>query len=315
VAAIRPSQRIFTPGSRLAGGFPAPILIVQPDPDPTREVHSDERLVDRIATKFQPGDFLARVDGLIRMQRAVSQQRVEARCNDASAVTRVEEGVFARFGNRISSILNTRVPRYRRPRAPYASVAARVADWADRRDAFAPGHAERVARLVAQLAHTMGLPDDETAATLRAAALHDIGKVALPLEILRQRGPLAEDQKRLIRTHPERGAAILDALNMDAPVVAAIRYHHERFDGQGFFGKKGIELPRSARILAVAEVFDAMTSSELVPAMDAGAALEKMADLRGGQLDPECVDALRTALRRRRAAQMLKAQRLGAIPR
>ena len=91
--------------------------------------------------------------------------------------------------------------------------------------------------------------------------LHDIGKVALPVEVLRHKGPLEETQMRLVRTHAERGAAILRALDKDEVVADTILYHHEYVDGSGYYGRTAASIPRAARILAVAEAYDAMTTS------------------------------------------------------
>ncbi len=149
------------------------------------------------------------------------------------------------------------------------------------------------------IADALGLPDNEATGLLRAAMLHDIGKVALPVEILRQPGPLDEEQTRLIRTHPERGAALLRALDRDEEVARAILYHHERADGAGYYGKSVEETPRAARILAVAETFDAMTTCRVRKQLDRDAAMTAIRDQRGVQLDGEAVDALYEAMRPR----------------
>jgi energy-coupling factor transport system substrate-specific component len=176
--------------------------------------------------------------------------------------------------------------------APYLEVAARVADWSDRRDGFEPGHAERVTNFAAMIADELGLGDGEAAALLRAAMLHDIGKVALPVEVLRQRKPLEESQMRLLRTHAERGAEILRALDSDDAVADTILHHHENIDGSGYHGRVGEQIPRSARILAVAEGFDAMTTSLVRKRLTIDAAIGLMRERRGCQWDADCVDAL-----------------------
>ena len=138
-----------------------------------------------------------------------------------------------------------------------------------------------------------------TETAVRAAGLNDIGKVTLPIAMLRQSDPLTTDQKRMIQTHPNRGAAILRALNVDERVVDAIHDHHDRIDGHGYYGKSGRDLSWPARILAVAEVYDAMTSSLVMARRERGAALECIRELRGGQLDQDCVDALLDVLKAR----------------
>jgi HD-GYP domain-containing protein (c-di-GMP phosphodiesterase class II) len=102
---------------------------------------------------------------------------------------------------------------------------------------------------------------------------------------------------RLLRTHTERGAAILRALDSDEAVADAILYHHENVDGSGYNGRKGDAIPRSARILAVAEGFDAMTTSLVRKRLTTEDAIGLMRERRGHQWDAEYVDALVGAIR------------------
>ena len=104
---------------------------------------------------------------------------------------------------------------------------------------------------------------------------------------------------RLIRTHPRRGAALLQALDQDDDVAATILYHHERPDGNGYYGKPAESVPRTAQILAVAEVYDAMTSSLIKEPMPSMRALDALSDRRGEAYDADCVDALVDKLRPR----------------
>jgi len=265
-------------------GFAPPILFVHRDSDEARESQLEERLVDRIASPFPAEEFLGRVDALIRVRRVVLHQTRAS--GDQEAPPR------GRWRAALATVLRAPVRRHDKPPAPYLEVAARVADWNDRRDGFELGHAERVTNFAAIIADSFGLGDGETAALLRAAMLHDIGKVALPVEVLRQRAPLEENQMRMLRTHPERGAAILRALDKDEVVADTIHYHHENVDGSGYYGRKGASIPRAARILAVAEGFDAMTTSLVRKRLTADAAMGLMRERRGGQWDAECVDAL-----------------------
>jgi putative nucleotidyltransferase with HDIG domain len=292
VAAVGSTAPVLAVAGRPVRGFPPPLLFVQHEMDAWRGVDLDERLVDRIESPFTAEDFLGRVDALVRVRRIVLREDSET---DTRAQTRGWRGV----GGRLAAMLGTRVPKLDKPSAPYLEVAARVADWADRRDGFEPGHAERVAALSAMIANELRLPDDQTASLLRAAMLHDIGKVALPVEVLRERRPLGEDQLRLLRTHAARGARILRALDRDEGVAAAVQYHHERVDGTGYHGKSGEEIPLSAKILAVAEAFDAMTMTRVATPMTSERARSILKDQSGGHFDGPCVDALCEALRPR----------------
>jgi len=297
VAAMGSSESMGASGQRRITGFPTPILVVQKSPEAPKAMRGDDRIVDWISVPFTAEDFLARVDALIRMRRAV--RRLTAECgidDDAPGARAAREVWFQRFRDQLSATLSGRINGFARPLDPYAWVATRVAAWGDRRDAFEPGHAERVAMYAALIADVVGLSAEHTATTLSAARLHDIGKIALPIGIIRQRGPLAEEQKRLLQTHPQRGAKILVSLNAAAATVEAVRLHHMRFDEQQHDSSavRGALLP--ARIIAAAEVYDAMTTKMFSPAVSKEVALERMRDLRGGQLDPVCVDALIEAL-------------------
>ncbi len=290
VAAVSVPDAVLSVPMAGVRGFAAPILFVNRESDEIGEPQLQERMVDQIVSPFAAEELLGRVDALVRVRRVVMHQR-EGSGEDAPR--RGRQGAVLR------ALFMRRVPRHVKPVGPYLEVAARVADWSDRRDGIEAGHSERVASFSAMIADEIGLPDGETAALLRAAMLHDMGKVALPVEVLRQRRPLDENQMRLLRTHAERGAAILRALDSDEAVAEAIHYHHERIDGSGYHGRKGGEIPRAARILAVAETFDAMTTTLVRKRVSADGALGLMRELRGASWDGECVDALVEALRPR----------------
>ncbi len=302
IAPAGSSDAVLAAPGRPTRGFPAPLLLVQEGGDFVQDVQVEDRLVDRIESPFAAEELLGRVDALVRLRRVVLWGRPDRSAPPVSGAERPGgAGRWRRVGSRIAARLRSRIPLREKPAAPYLEVASRAADWADRRDAFEPGHAERVTSLSAMIADGLGLPDGEAASLLRAAMLHDLGKVALPVEILTKPGPLDTEQKRLIRTHPERGAALLRALDRDEEVARAILYHHERWDGAGYYGKSGEEIPRAARILAVAEAFDAMTTFRLRPPIDRESALGEIQEERGAHFDPDAADALCEAMRPRRS--------------
>jgi HD-GYP domain-containing protein (c-di-GMP phosphodiesterase class II) len=156
-----------------------------------------------------------------------------------------------------------------------------------------------VTSFAAMIADGLGLTDHEASPLLRAAMLHDIGKVALPVEVLRKKGPLGDQQMRMMRTHPRRGASILAALDPDNGVHDTILYHHECMDGSGYYGLDGGVVPRTARILAVAEQYDAMTSSTIREPVARERALDMLLDKRRTLFDSDSVEALADALRPR----------------
>lgn len=292
VAAVGECERPRFEPPRAIRRFPAPMLLVQPESGIGADPYDERRLVDRIRSPFMREELLARVDALIRVRRVIERHPDAPR--EAPGVDDVPTTLTARIG----SWLRNRLPEECRPNEPYLEVAARVADWADRRDAFEPGHAERVASFCAMMAESLGMPDEETDALLRAAMLHDIGKVGFPIEVLHHQGPLEDGQRQMFRTHPKRGAELLRALDPDDRVAKTVLYHHERPDGEGYYGKlEGV--PRAAAVLAVAEAYDAMTSSKVRETMEPVAALDRLKEIRGEAYDADCVDALIDALRPR----------------
>ena len=290
VAAVESSDPVICARGPVPRSFPAPVLFLHQQADPEDTAYLDERFVDRIRSPFTGEDLLARVDALIRLRRLVLRGRVDG--EEAESRPRLKT-----VGRRLLGLLRTRVPRTPRPSWPYLEVVTRVAEWADRRDMFEPGHAERVTSFAALIADGLGMADAEASPLLRAAMLHDIGKIALPIEVLRKDGPLGEAQMRLMRTHPRRGANLLGALDPDPEVQKTILYHHERMDGSGYYGIEGEKVPLTARVLAVAEQYDAMTTSTVRDPVPNERALEMLRAERGTQFDSDCVDALVDALR------------------
>jgi HD-GYP domain-containing protein (c-di-GMP phosphodiesterase class II) len=125
-----------------------------------------------------------------------------------------------------------------------------------------------------------------------AALLHDVGKLAVPAELLRKPGPLSTDERALIRRHPEIGEALLTPFLRDADVLAAVRGHHERFDGTGYpDGLRGRAIPFVARVVAVADAFDAMTTPRPYHAgLSVAEALDVLRREALHQFDPALVD-------------------------
>ncbi len=302
VAALESPEPVLSARGAPSRVFPAPILLVQHEGDLVRDPTLEDRLVDSLRSPFMAEDFLARVDALVRVRRVVRRERPQES----------ERGALRGFGRGFRRLLAGAAADEAKPVGPYLEVAARVAEWADRRDMFEPGHAERVASFCALMADGLALPDREVEVLLRAAMLHDIGKITLPVEILRQRGPLNDDIMRLVRTHAERGAALLRALDPDDEIARVVLYHHERPDGTGYFRKDALTIPRASRVLAVAEAFDAMTASRWGEPVTAPAAVGLLKERRGDRYDSDSVDALVDALEPRPHCIPLRSSRAGA---
>ena len=127
-----------------------------------------------------------------------------------------------------------------------------------------------------------------------AGLLHDIGKIGIPESILDKPGKLTKEEYEIVKRHPEIGAEILSSIRQFEEVVPAIRHHHERYDGRGYpDGLKGEEIPVMARIIAVADAFDAMLSKRPYrDALSLNSAVKELQRNKGSQFDPQIVDIL-----------------------
>jgi diguanylate cyclase (GGDEF)-like protein/putative nucleotidyltransferase with HDIG domain len=178
-------------------------------------------------------------------------------------------------------------------RAARFRAAASLARAVDARDVYTGSHSQRVAELAARTARRLGLPDEDIELTRLAASLHDLGKLAVPEEILRKPGPLTDPERIVLERHPQIGFRMLESLGVD-PVADWVLHHHERWDGSGYpDGLPGAQIPLGARIIFVADAYDAMTSERVyrrrVAPSEAIAELERCA---GTQFDPAIVSAL-----------------------
>ncbi len=163
----------------------------------------------------------------------------------------------------------------------------------DAEDPGTEGHSERVARLSEKLALSSGWAPEHAIRLGQAALLHDVGKLGVDEDVLRKPGPLSAEELSQIRNHPDTGAEL--AVNaLDEEQLAWIRHHHERWDGAGYpNGVAGEAIPAGARLLALAEAWDAMTSSRVYDdARKLGDAVAECKRERGKQFAPEAVDAL-----------------------
>ncbi len=169
-----------------------------------------------------------------------------------------------------------------------------LANALEAKDPCTRGHSERVGAWGRRLASAMGLPAGEIDTVTQAGLLHDIGKIGVPETVLRKRGPLDHDEWAFMRNHPLVGAQIVAPFDFFADGALVIRHHHERWDGSGYpDGLAGAAIPLGARIVAVADVFDALTSERPYrPALPRAAALAYLTDEAGRTLDADVVAML-----------------------
>lgn len=163
-------------------------------------------------------------------------------------------------------------------------------------------HAERVATLAVELAKVSGLPAEEVQRLHWGGLLHDIGKIMIDPTLLNKAGRLTENELEAIRRHPETGAnLVLAACPAATDVAACVNFHHERWDGSGYpLGLRESEIPMNARIIAIADVFEALTSDRPYrPALTEYQALTYIEDAAGTHFDPSITQAFVALVRQR----------------
>jgi diguanylate cyclase (GGDEF)-like protein/putative nucleotidyltransferase with HDIG domain len=164
----------------------------------------------------------------------------------------------------------------------------------DAKDPYTSGHSAKVSLYASLIAEAMGLTADDVQRIRTAGLLHDIGKIGIPELILKRNGPLTVDEREIMRAHPNLGVSIIEHVESLRGCLAGIQYHHEHFDGGGYpSGLKGSNVPLDARILAVADAFDAMTSPRPYrKTMTRDEALNEIASCSGSQFDPQIVETI-----------------------
>ncbi len=194
-----------------------------------------------------------------------------------------------------NKILEAKVrERTRELEAAQVEIIERLARAAEFRDDNTGQHTERVGQMAALLARQMGLPDPQVSLIRRAAPLHDVGKIGIPDAVLLKLGKLTVDEFELVKTHTTIGARILSGSRFSLLQLAEeIAFtHHERWDGNGYAGIVQEHIPLAGRIVAVADVFDALTQKRpYKPAWPIGEAIAEIERQRRRQFDPNVVDA------------------------
>jgi PAS domain S-box-containing protein/putative nucleotidyltransferase with HDIG domain len=252
------------------------------------ENHADRsRLADDLAVKGHVSGFETAVrhkNGSARMV-SISARMIElagephilAVTRDISDHVRVEQELAAsnaRLGRMIGDMTTT------------------LGRIVESRDPYTHGHQERVAEIAVVIARAMGLPEYCVEAVRMAALVHDVGKLSVPSEILSRPGKLSDVEFDLIRTHSDAGHSILSGIDFDWPMADIVRQHHERCDGSGYpYGLVGEQILLPARILAIADVVEAMASHRPYrPALGLAAAIAEIED-QPEKYDPRAREA------------------------
>ena len=173
-------------------------------------------------------------------------------------------------------------------------VTSALAEAVDAKDTYTRGHSSRVAEYSNLLAKEMGLSERDTERVVRMAILHDVGKIGVPDAVLNKPDKLTDEEFDLIKSHTERGGDILGKVNSMPDLSTGARWHHERYDGAGYpDGLSGDDIPIEARIICVADCYDAMTSDRVYRKhLPQDAVRQEIVDGMGTQFDPEVAKAM-----------------------
>ncbi|ANW18233.1 HD-GYP domain-containing protein [Streptomyces clavuligerus] len=190
--------------------------------------------------------------------------------------------------------------QYHRERSAHQATIRALVQAVDLKDRYTRGHSERVGRASVLIARELNWDERRVEVIRFAGILHDVGKLGVPTRVLRKEGPLTDDERRVIQLHPEYGHEIVRGIGFLGEARSAILHHHERMDGTGYpCGLAGERIPEFARVVAVADAFDAMTSTRSYSrARPVPVALAELRRCAGSHFDPRMVEALVRALER-----------------
>ena len=176
----------------------------------------------------------------------------------------------------------------------FEQTAEALASAIDAKDPYTNGHSRRVAEYSLKIAESVGKPEEECERVYFAALLHDVGKIGVPSSIINKKGRLSDEEFEQIKRHPVLGGQILSTIKQSPWLSIGARYHHERYGGRGYpEGIEGEEIPEIARIIAVADAYDAMTSNRSYRnAIPQHIVREELVKGSGTQFDPEFAKAM-----------------------
>lgn len=225
------------------------------------------------------------------------QQRVELKTHN-------EIGELAANFNAMSTSIESAVAQLKKAAHEnhllFINSVRMLAAAIDAKDPYTRGHSERVARYSIGIGKNLNLPEKEMRDLRISALLHDVGKIGIDDRILRKPGALSEDEFEVMKQHPAKGAAIMSGVAQLIDIIPGMKYHHEKWSGGGYPDNlEGEQIPMQARIVAIADTFDAMTTNRpYQKAMELGYVVEKIKSFAGTRFDPRVVDAFVAAVKR-----------------
>ena len=268
---------------------------------PRRDEHEGlsiaRSVIERLAEKpLESGEFLSMSAGVATYPQHGVERADLVRVADSALYMAKEQGknTVRVYRPDIAGIQELRRLAEGPDRAARLRAAASLAHAVDARDAYTGSHSYMVGELAARVAKRMGLDTEAIELTRLAGSLHDLGKLAIPEEILRKPGPLNEAERLVLERHPQIGYRMLDSLGVE-PVATWVLHHHERWDGAGYPEQKaGPDIPLGARILFVADAYDAMTTDRVYRGrLSHDRAIAELERCAGTQFDPDVVAAFK----------------------
>lgn len=246
------------------------------------------------------GRFANRIQKLFAMVGSGSPAVGEEMARETS--DRLFSEVIRTWQGAVRSLQEGWVEKQDEARRNYQALAELIrmmAKAVDERAAYLRGHSERVAHYAAAIAAKLGMDEEQVEQIRLAGLLHDIGTLGIEDYLVTKDAPLAPDEFEIVKAHTVKGAAILRPIEMLHDLIPGVELHHESLDGMGYpYGLKGDEIPLMARIIAVADSFDAMTTPRpYQAAMNSEYVLEIMKRLAGTRYDPAVVNALTILVR------------------
>jgi HD-GYP domain-containing protein (c-di-GMP phosphodiesterase class II) len=211
-----------------------------------------------------------------------------------------EIGEFAETFNFMVSEIRRFIERLRKAaeenKQMFMGAVTSLAAAIDAKDPYTAGHSERVAHYSATIAKILKMTDEEVEIIRIAALMHDVGKIGIQDNILGKAGPLTDEEFAIMKTHPTKGAAIMEHVPQLKAMIPGMKYHHENIDGSGYpEGLKGDEIPLMAKIVSVADTFDAMTTNRpYQKAMEISYVFTRMRSFIGKKFEKRFVEALIT---------------------